>query len=70
MVAGRLLAVRRRAPLRGVQIALTVLLPLQESYEKREREEDKDIKTVGSIVGGHGRVGGIEVGCDADVLYT
>lgn len=58
MVAGRLLAVRRRAPLRGMQIALIVLLPLQESYEKREREEDKDIKTVGSIVGGQGRVGG------------
>lgn len=71
MVAGRLLAVRRRAPLRGMQIALIVLLPLQESYEKREREEDKDIKTVGSIVGGQGRVGGgIEVEYDADVLYT
>lgn len=69
MVAGRLLAVRRRAPLRGVQIALTVLLPLQVSYEKRERG-DKDIKTVDSVVGGQGRVKGVEIGYDADVLYT
>lgn len=57
MAAGRLLTVRR-APLRGMQVALTAFLPLQVSYKKREKEEDKDIKTVGSIVGGQGRVRG------------